>query len=95
MVTAKLLAVASFTVNNTHNYNLNSMRITVEIEGNKMDAIRKWTGQRKKSPAIAQALDAFLEQQQRQAFLDRVMEGQTDYHASNDEVELLADLEQP
>ncbi|NQX00252.1 hypothetical protein HQ447_06300 [bacterium] len=33
------------------------MRITVEIDESKIEAIQKWTNERKKSPAIAQALD--------------------------------------
>lgn len=71
------------------------MRITVEIEDSKIEAIQKWTNQKKKSPALAAALDEFLMNRQRQEFLARVMEGKTDYQASNDEVEEMAQLERP
>lgn len=71
------------------------MRITVEIEDSKIEAIRKWTKERKKSPAIAQALDEFIEQRRRQEFLAKVVAGQTDYRASNDELESLTDLSKP
>ncbi len=71
------------------------MRITVEIEDSKIEAIQKWTKERKKSPAVAQALDEFIEQRQRQEFLAKVMAGETDYRASNDELESLTDLSTP
>lgn len=71
------------------------MRITVDIEDSKIESIQKWTRERKKSPAIAQALDEFIEQRQRQEFLAKVMAGETDYRASNDELESLTDLSKP
>jgi hypothetical protein len=71
------------------------MRITVEIEDSKIKAIQKWTNERKKSPAVAQALDEFIEQRQRQEFLAKVMAGETDYRSSNDELESLTDLSKP
>lgn len=71
------------------------MRITVEIEDSKIRAIQQWTQQRKKSPALAQALDAYLEQRQREEFLAKVMAGATDYRTSNDELESLTDLSKP
>lgn len=71
------------------------MRITVEIEESKIAAIQKWTKKRKKSPAVAQALDEFIEQRQLQEFLAKVMAGKTDYRASNDELESLTDLAKP
>jgi hypothetical protein len=63
------------------------MKITVEIEDSKMRAIQKWTKVRKKSSAVVKALDEFIEQRQRQEFLVKVMAGETDYRASNDELE--------
>jgi len=71
------------------------MRITVDIEQKKLSSILKLTRQTKKSPAVAQALDEFIEQRQRQEFLAKVMAGQTDYRASNDELESLTDLSKP
>jgi len=71
------------------------MRITVEIEDSKIQVIQKWTKMRKKSPAVAQALDEFIEQRQRQEFLSKVMAGETDYRASNDELESLTELFKP
>ena len=71
------------------------MRITVEIEDSKIQAIQKWTKQTKKSPAVAQALDEFIEHRRRQEFLAKVMAGETDYRTSNDELEALTDLSKP
>jgi len=71
------------------------MKITVEIEDSKIRAIQKWTNQRKKSTALTQALDEFIEQHRRQEFLAKVMAGATDYRTSNDELESLTDLSKP
>jgi hypothetical protein len=71
------------------------MRITVEIEDSKVRAIQKMTRQRKKSPALVAALDEFIAFKRRQAFLAKVMAGETDYLASNEQVEAMARLERP
>ncbi len=71
------------------------MRITVDIEQHKLRSILRLTRQTKKSPAVAQALDEFIEQRQRQEFLAKVMAGETDFRASNDELEVLTDLSRP
>ena len=69
------------------------MRITVDIEESKMRSILRLTRQSKKSPALAMALDEFLEHRQRQAFLNKVLAGKTDYRTSNQEIESLAHRE--
>ena len=69
------------------------MRITVDIDDDKIDRIIKETGQKKKSPALAQALDEFLENRKRKKFLARALEGKTDYTTSNEEIEDLSKLE--
>jgi hypothetical protein len=71
------------------------MRITVDIEQKTLRSILKLTRQTKKSPAVAQALNEFIEQRQRQEFLARVMAGETDYRTSNDELESITDLSTP
>lgn len=75
-----------------HQPNLKKMKITVDIEQKKLRSILKLTRQTKKSPAVVQALDEFIEQRQRKEFLSKVMAGGTDYRASNDELESLTDL---
>ncbi len=71
------------------------MRITIDIEEKKLRSILKLTRQTKKSPAVARALDEFLENRERQTFLAKVMAGNTDYRMSNDEIEALTDLAEP
>ena len=71
-----------------------NMRITVDIEDQKLDAVLKWTRQTKKSPAVAAAIDEFLEQKRRQAFLEKVLAGKTNYAMNNEKVESLARLEE-
>ncbi|MBI4324605.1 MAG: type II toxin-antitoxin system VapB family antitoxin [Chloroflexi bacterium] len=63
------------------------MRITIDIDVADLKQIQKITGQKKKSPAVSQALSQFLKLQERQKFLDRALGGQTDYAVSNEELE--------
>jgi hypothetical protein len=63
------------------------MRITIDVDASELKRIQRITGEKKKSPAIAQALSRFLRQQERQKFLERVLSGQTDFSLSNDELE--------
>ncbi|MEM9481243.1 MAG: type II toxin-antitoxin system VapB family antitoxin [Verrucomicrobiota bacterium] len=63
------------------------MRITVEIDEKRLREVCKFTGIEKKSPAVAAAVDGFIRQEQREAFLKKVLEGGTDYRASNEEIE--------
>lgn len=65
----------------------------MDIDDSKMGTILKLTRQKKKSPALAMALDEFLEYKQRQAFLAKVMAGNTNYETSNEEIEALAHKE--
>jgi hypothetical protein len=65
------------------------MRITIDVDANELKQIQKITGEKKKSPAIVQALSQFLRQQQRQKFLERALSGQTDFSLTNDELEAL------
>lgn len=66
------------------------MRITVDIDEKKLRSILKLTKQRKKSPALAQALDEFIQHHERQAFLAKALAGNTDYASSNEEIEAWA-----
>jgi len=63
------------------------MRITVEIDADQLRQIQRITRQKKKSPAISQALSEFIRQEQKQQFLERVLSGQTDYTLTNEELE--------
>lgn len=63
------------------------MRITFEIEEKKVREIIQKTGQENRPLALAQALDEFLENGRRREFLAKVLEGKTDYAATNQEIE--------
>jgi Arc/MetJ family transcription regulator len=63
------------------------MRITIEIDAKDLNRIQKITGEKKKSPAINQALTEYLNWRRRHQFVERVLSGKTDYSASNDDLE--------
>ncbi|MBI3850475.1 MAG: type II toxin-antitoxin system VapB family antitoxin [Verrucomicrobia bacterium] len=63
------------------------MRVTIEVDATELKQIQQITGQKKKSPAITQALSAFIRQQQKRQFIERALSGQTDYRLTNEELE--------
>lgn len=63
------------------------MRITIDVDAGELKQIQKLTGQKKKSPAVSQALTEFLKLQQRQSFIERALAGGTDFALTNDELE--------
>ena len=68
------------------------MRVTIEIDEEMVREIIQKTRQKKMSPALVQALDEFLENRRRREFLAKVMEGKTDYAATNEEIEDLSHI---
>lgn len=64
------------------------MRITVNIHPKVLRAVQKATGITKKSAAIGQALAAYLLEIRRCRFIAKVLSGESDYAATNDELEL-------
>jgi len=63
------------------------MRITIDIDAEKLLQVQKITGKKMKSPAVVQAVSEFLQQHQRQQFIERALSGHTDYPLTNDELE--------
>ncbi len=63
------------------------MRITIDVDASELRRIQKITGQKKKSPAVSQALTEFLKLQERQKFIERAVSGQTDFSMTNEELE--------
>jgi hypothetical protein len=63
------------------------MRITVEIDAKELRRIQNLTGQKKKSPAVSEALSAYLRQMERRSLIDRALSGGTDYSMTNEELE--------
>jgi hypothetical protein len=65
------------------------MRVALEIDDEKMKAILSLTRQERNSTALALALDEYLAFKRTQVFVNRVMVGETDYQATNEEIERL------
>ncbi len=63
------------------------MRITTNIDASDLKQIQKQTGQKKKAPAVSQALAAWLRVQERQRFIERALAGGTDFFLTNEEIE--------
>jgi hypothetical protein len=63
------------------------MRITVAIDAGELRRIQSLTGQKKKSPAVCEALSAYLRQMERRSLIDKALSGGTDYPMTNEELE--------
>jgi Arc/MetJ family transcription regulator len=64
-----------------------TMRITVDIDDTTLSSVRKATGLTKKSPAIRQALKDYLRERKKRVLLQKIVNGETDYAATNEELE--------
>jgi hypothetical protein len=64
-----------------------AVRITVDIEDAVLDDLIAITGDAKKSPAVAKAVEDFVKRKKAKAFGVALREGAFDYHATNDEIE--------
>jgi hypothetical protein len=63
------------------------VRITVDIEDEKLRQVLAETGERKKSPAVAKAIDAYLDMKARQGFAGLIREKRIQYSTTNEEIE--------
>lgn len=63
------------------------MRITVDIDDATLDDLVKMTGETKKSPAIAKAVNEYVRRLKMKEFGRLLREGSFDYPMTNDEVE--------
>ena len=63
------------------------MRITVDIDAQDLATVQRATGIRKRSPAVRKAVADYVRDLERKRFLQRVMEGKTDYVLSNEALE--------
>jgi Arc/MetJ family transcription regulator len=66
------------------------MRITVEIDDQVLQRIQKATGQRKRSPAVREALQRYLREREKKELLRKVLGGESDFGMTNEELEGLA-----
>jgi hypothetical protein len=63
------------------------MRITVEIESERIKQVMTATGETKKSPAIAKAVEEYLRMKEQQRFADIILDKGLPYQTTNDEIE--------
>lgn len=63
------------------------MRVTIEIEEKALKTIQKETGLKKKSPAIQKYLNDALRESAKRRFMQRIMNGESDYSLTNEELE--------
>ena len=63
------------------------MRITVDIDKATLRDLAQITGERKKSPAVAEAVTEFVNRRKAREFGRLLREGAFDYPATNDEIE--------
>ena len=63
------------------------MRITVDLDATDLASVQRATGIRKRSPAVRQAIADYVRDLEKKRFLQRVMEGKSDYTLSNEELE--------
>lgn len=69
------------------------MRITIDIDDKQLSAIQAATGLKKKSPAVRNAVDCYLRDLEKKAFIRKVMEGHTNYSLNNYELEAFGEYD--
>lgn len=62
------------------------MRITVEIEEYSLKHIMAYTGESKKSLAVAKYVEEFIHRQQAKSFGKMIMDGEFDYPAAPQQI---------
>lgn len=63
------------------------MRVTVDIDEDSLEKLKRLTGMQETSAAIGYAVEAWLHLKEKKAFLASVMNGETDYAMKNDAIE--------
>lgn len=63
------------------------MRITVELDEKDLASVQRATGIRKHLPAVRRAITEYVKALEKKRFLQRVMDGKSDYALSNEELE--------
>ncbi len=63
------------------------MRITVDIDEALLEDLARITGQSKRSPAVALAVEEFVKRSRAREFGRALREGSFDYGATNEEIE--------
>tara|TARA_B110000116_G_C16605070_1_gene476785 strand:- start:51 stop:311 length:261 start_codon:yes stop_codon:yes gene_type:complete len=72
---------------------IETMRITVDIDADSIAKVKDLTGEKKHATAIRAAVTHYIDEIERKRFLMRVMDGKVDYGRTNDELEALGDYD--
>jgi len=65
------------------------MRVTIELDEKDIAKIKKTTGIQKISPAIRRACQEYLKSLEKKRFLASVLDGESDYSMTNEELEAM------
>ncbi len=65
------------------------MRITIDLENDLISDVLSYTGETKKSPAVARVVEEFIKRQKAKEFGRMMMEGELDYPSSAEEIQQL------
>lgn len=65
------------------------MRITVDIDDKSLKELQRFTGLRKKSPAVSAAVAEYLRLQKIEHIVKMVREGKVEYATTNAEIEAM------
>lgn len=65
------------------------MRITIDIPDELISDVMNYTGETKKSPAVARVVEEFIKRQKAKEFGKMIMEGKFDYPSTPEEIQQL------
>lgn len=65
------------------------MRITIDIDEKQLAGIQQETGISKKSPAVCYALECYMREMKKKRFLRKIINGESDYSLTNEQIEAL------
>jgi len=65
------------------------MRITIDIANDLISDVLSYTGETKKSPAVARVVEEFIKRQKAKEFGKMIMEGEFDYPSTAEEIQEL------
>lgn len=65
------------------------MRITIDIPNKLLSDVLRYTGETKKSPAVARVVEEFIKRQKAKEFGVMIMEGKFDYPSTAEEIQQL------
>ena len=65
------------------------MRITIDITDELLSDVLSYTGETKKSPAVARVVEEFIKSHKAKEFGNKILEGEFDYPSTAEEIQEL------